>query len=330
MANFILRLTPMKIKLLIAFVMVAQISVAQSLVLNYNLEGHSQCPQALFNILDADNCTEPTEGSPDYFHRCSTGGFVGVPFNVFGAENAHSDSAYVGFWALIDTLRQDPYREYVQMELSSPLEVGKEYCVKFYVSPGDRFFLASNGIGLLFRMGASFNIFNTDMVQLAPDIVENTVIDDTTGWTEVSGIFTADSAYTHLIIGNFYDNNTVQFGFTGQYPPGFEDIYGAYYYLDDVQIQEYPCDSSIVPPTPPIKIPNVFTPGVKDGLNDAFVIENLPPNSSLIIYNRWGTVVYESKNYLNDWTGDNHSDGVYYYILTTPVGKKYKGTITKL
>jgi hypothetical protein len=74
----------------------------------------------------------------------------------------------------------------------------------------------------------------------------------------------------------------------------------------------------------------VFTPGVKDGLNDAFVIENLPPNSSLIIYNRWGTVVYESKNYLNDWTGDNHSDGVYYYILTTPVGKKYKGTITKL
>jgi OOP family OmpA-OmpF porin len=327
MANFILRLTPMKIKLLIAFVMVAQFSIAQSLVLNYDLEGHSQCPQALFNILDADNCTEPTEGSPDYFHRCSTGGFVGVPFNVFGVEDAHSDSAYVGFWALIDTLRQDPYREYVQMELSSPLEVGKEYCVKFYVSPGDRFLLASNGIGLLFRMGASFNILNTDMVQQTPDIAENAVIDDTTGWTQVSGTFTADSAYTHLIIGNFYDNNTVQFAFTGQYPQGFEDIYGAYYYLDDVTIEE--CPDSTVNPLP-IVIPNVFTPSKADGLNDAFVIQDLPPNSNLIIYNRWGTVVYQSNNYQNDWTGDNHSDSVYYYILTTAAGKMYKGTITKL
>lgn len=317
----------MKIRLLTAFVLFAQFCGAQSLVLNYNLEGYSQCPQMLFNILDANNCTEPTEGSPDYFNVCSTGGMVDVPFNVFGAEDAHSGDGYVGFWALIDTLRQDPYREYVQMQLSSPLQVGKEYCVSFYVSDADRFLLACNGIGLLFRVGASFNILNTDMVQLAPDIVSNTIVDDTTGWTLVSGTFTADSAYTHLIIGNFYDNNTVQFAFTGQYPPGLEDIYGAYYYLDDVTVEE--CPDSTVNPLP-IKIPNVFTPAVKDGLNDAFVIENLPPNSALTIYSRWGNVVYNTNNYLNNWTGDNHPESVYYYILATPDGKTYKGTITKL
>ncbi|UPT67606.1 MAG: hypothetical protein M0D57_02730 [Sphingobacteriales bacterium JAD_PAG50586_3] len=208
----------MKSRLLIALIFIGQIGVAQSLVLNYNLEGYSQCPQFLYNILDANNCTEPTEGSPDYFNVCSTGGMVGVPYNVFGAESPHSGNGYVGFWALIDTLRQDSYREYVQMELSAPLQVGKEYCVTFYVSTADRFLLACSGIGLLFRNGATFMMPNTDIVQLTPDIVEDDIIADTTGWVAVSGTFTADSAYTHLIVGNFYDNNIVQFDFTGQYP----------------------------------------------------------------------------------------------------------------
>ncbi|UPT67605.1 MAG: gliding motility-associated C-terminal domain-containing protein [Sphingobacteriales bacterium JAD_PAG50586_3] len=106
-----------------------------------------------------------------------------------------------------------------------------------------------------------------------------------------------------------------------------EDIYGAYYYLDDVTVTECP-DSNVV--TLPIKIPNVFTPGKADGVNDAFVIENLPPGSNLIVYNRWGTLVYESQSYQNDWTGGNNTDSVYYYVLTTPDGKKYNGTITKL
>jgi len=317
----------MNIRLLIVLIFIGQIGVAQSLVLNYNLEGYSQCPEFLYNILDANNCSEPTEGSPDYFNICSTGGMVGVPFNMFGAENAHSGSGYVGFWSLIDTLRQDPYREYVQMELLAPLQIGKNYCVTFYVSIADRFLLACNGIGLLFRNGATFLMPNTDIVQLTPDIVEDDIIADTTGWVAVSGTFTADSAYTHLIVGNFYDNNTVQFDFTGKYPLGFEDIYGAYYYLDDVTITECP-DSNVV--IPPIKIPNVFTPGKADGVNDVFVIENLPVNSNITIYNRWGRVVYQANDYKSDWDGGSVADGVYYYILTTPNGKQYKGTVTKL
>jgi gliding motility-associated-like protein len=65
-----------------------------------------------------------------------------------------------------------------------------------------------------------------------------------------------------------------------------------------------------------VMAPNIFTPN-GDGVNDAFVFQNLEfyPNSKLTIFNRWGLKVYESSNYLNDWKGDNLSEGVYYYTL---------------
>lgn len=49
-----------------------------------------------------------------------------------------------------------------------------------------------------------------------------------------------------------------------------------------------------------IKINESFSPN-GDGQNETFFIENLDlyPNTSLIIYNRWGTKIYESDDYKN-------------------------------
>lgn len=81
-------------------------------------------------------------------------------------------------------------------------------------------------------------------------------------------------------------------------------------------------------------IPNVITPN-GDGLNDKFVILGLSayPGSPIMIYNRWGNMVFQSSSYQNDWTGKGLNDGTYYYILTVnkPTGKRvYKGWIQKL
>jgi gliding motility-associated-like protein len=76
-----------------------------------------------------------------------------------------------------------------------------------------------------------------------------------------------------------------------------------------------------------IVIPEFFSPG-GDGINDFFVIENLEayPGTKVLIFNRWGTQVYQSEDYLNNWDGTSDSrfnvggdqlpEGTYFYVLT--------------
>ena len=83
-----------------------------------------------------------------------------------------------------------------------------------------------------------------------------------------------------------------------------------------------------------IIIPNVITAN-KDGVNDLFEIKNLKPNSKLLITNRWGILIFETENYLNNWggknmAGDECTEGVYFYQLLTVDGKSWQGTVNLL
>ena len=71
---------------------------------------------------------------------------------------------------------------------------------------------------------------------------------------------------------------------------------------------------------------NIITPN-GDGQNDVFTIENVErhPNTSLVIFNRWGRQVYQSDNYRNTFGGDGASVGLYYYRCVLPDGTPYKG-----
>ncbi len=65
---------------------------------------------------------------------------------------------------------------------------------------------------------------------------------------------------------------------------------------------------------------NGFSPN-GDGTNDTFVIRNLEqyPENRLVIYNRWGEMVFQAENYQNDWDGSWKNkkvpDGTYFYLL---------------
>lgn len=69
-----------------------------------------------------------------------------------------------------------------------------------------------------------------------------------------------------------------------------------------------------------LEIPNVISPN-HDGLNDYFEIENCPDSCfSLQIFNRWGTLVFESNSPNIKWDGHVSSSGVssvgvYFYSL---------------
>ena len=94
-----------------------------------------------------------------------------------------------------------------------------------------------------------------------------------------------------------------------------------------------------------ISIPQGFSPN-GDGFNEFFVIkglENLSPENELIIFNRWGQIVFKKTNYNNDWDGTNNyssglfsdqlSTGTYYYVFrainAVPIigDREYKGYI---
>ena len=80
-------------------------------------------------------------------------------------------------------------------------------------------------------------------------------------------------------------------------------------------------------------IPNVFTPN-GDNLNDCFQIngtEALTDCFQLNIFNRWGNMVFKSKNNLFCWDGKTENNnslppGTYFYLLTLK-NQKYNGTV---
>jgi large repetitive protein len=87
-----------------------------------------------------------------------------------------------------------------------------------------------------------------------------------------------------------------------------------------------------------LNIPNAITPN-DDGKNDRWVIDGLGDykDNELVIFNRWGDVLFKVKSYQNDWEGRTVSgeplpEGTYYYVLRLNVndGKIYKGDITIL
>ena len=79
-------------------------------------------------------------------------------------------------------------------------------------------------------------------------------------------------------------------------------------------------------------IPNVITPN-GDDFNQNFNLSGLDVKR-LEIYSRWGRLVYEANNYLDEWHGQNmHGgelpDSTYYYIIYLRTGDEKQGWVFK-
>jgi hypothetical protein len=154
-----------------------------------------------------------------------------------------------------------------------------------------------------------------------------------------------------LAVSNFYWILNATYNLTSTEPnPRFTYVETGNYTTELKVYNPQGCDTSyyktiLVEPVK-LKIPNVFTPN-GDGVNDYFIIaldngggnggstggdpknsrddvleyENYEPlnryyeSSDLTIFNRWGRVVFHSKDYQNDWDGGGLSDGTYFYVL---------------
>lgn len=84
--------------------------------------------------------------------------------------------------------------------------------------------------------------------------------------------------------------------------------------------------------------PNVITPN-GDGLNEQLIFDLLDisayPDNDIIIFNRWGNIVFEASPYQNDWGGNGSNgkelpQGTYFYILRLDIaeGLILRGDVT--
>lgn len=129
-------------------------------------------------------------------------------------------------------------------------------------------------------------------------------------------------------------------------PVSFEELTGARYRFDTRYVITMTADTlgctdslqkeiTIPAPSPPGFIPNVFTPN-NDGYNDCYAIDSVIFSgecSQIIIYNRWGLVLFDSDKdgicWDGTWKGVAAKEGTYFYLLKHR-GKEYHGTITLL
>lgn len=122
-------------------------------------------------------------------------------------------------------------REIIGTPLQDTLIQNHIYYVEFYVSPGGNCQLQTDDIGAY--LSDSLDPGPVYQYNILPQIEnpQGNIINDTLGWTKISGYYTASGNECFVYIGNFKsDSNTT-----------YDTIYSAalnsaYYFLDDVSI----------------------------------------------------------------------------------------------
>ncbi len=187
--------------------------------------------------------TSATTGSSDYFNRnCpySTPNAFGTPF--LNANNPRTGSGFFGQYCYIAPAF---FREYAAVPLSTPLSIGKRYRIRFYTKPSAT--TTQSTYAKIDRIGLSLSTQNprtttlkvvatptgntNDYVGNKPVILtpSGTPVGDTTFWTRLETIFTADSAYAFLTLGGLTKISEMQV---------FGNSIAGYYFFDDVSIHE--------------------------------------------------------------------------------------------
>jgi hypothetical protein len=204
-------------------------SYSQNMVANPGFEDTLACPVQIGLINNVAGWT--TCGvTPDYFHSCAntTHPNHGVPFNNRGFQPAHSGNAYIGIFTY--SVFNQNLREFIGSALLQPLVVGQQYFVSFWAAHPDTSVLhfATDKLGVKFTT-VQHTLMLPDTVGNFAHVFSTSLITDTLGWTLVRGSFIADSAYTFIEIGNFFEDSQTTIQNLGSGSPNY-----AYYFIDDV------------------------------------------------------------------------------------------------
>lgn len=204
----------------------------------------------------------------------------------------------------------------------------------------DSVFVEISGVGGDLTLRNDLITINENQDSVEIDYVSNDDIDPASNWS----ITLLDSLPTGIMM----DPSDGSFTFVKSTDDDFNGTFDLNYEVCNLDCPDQ-CDTAVIKITVFTKedtistiIPNAITPN-GDGMNDALefdVLDKDPdryPNNELVVFNRWGDVVYKVRPYQNEWQGTNLSGkalphGTYYYILRLSVaeGTIFRGDVTIL
>jgi len=225
----------------LSFLLTSFVLFGQNLIPDGSAENVAECPFSFGNIDAYTSSWQSFRGSPDYWHNCSTNEGLGWD-NSLGFQEPRSGNGFLG---LLTFSKSTPnVREYLGVELTTPLTIGQEYFLTFYVSrahQANTLNAATNNIGALLLIENNLNPEEQGPTPNFANFNEIEVVEDTVNWVEMSYQFIADEAYQFVAFGNFYDDSltdTLRIGGepTGEITP--------YYFFDDFCLTTSPdgCD----------------------------------------------------------------------------------------
>jgi len=221
---------------------------AQNLVPNGSFEEYIDCPPS-FSFINSVVGWSGYSNSVDYLDTCAFGTVVSVPFSALGYQYAADGGGYAG---IITYEVGDPlYREIFGCHLTQALQPGIPLCLSFKIAVGGFGFDPAGsvnhtckGVGMRFLTfdptieSVTNNLLNSNIAALHLDVVPT----DTAIWYTVSGTYIPDSAYTVLLIGNFFNDSLSTPMLLDS--TGYGTFPGAYVFIDDVRVSYQPgfCD----------------------------------------------------------------------------------------
>ncbi len=341
------------IGLIISLILVQNIR-AQNLVPNGSFENYANCPEGPSELNNANGWATPDSATPDYYNACFNDlspmmlPSMDVPDNTQGYQHAHTGEAYGGIICYDGSMggTAADYREYMRIQLTSPLTAGTEYKVRFWWSLANKSPYSVEQIGILITdeyinyFGGGQNYISA--LPYTPTIsTSGSQLADTSTWGLHEECFIASGGEEWIYIGNFRDQYDVNYDDTGVTCD--MEIGGcyAYYYIDDVSIID---DISAIEvnmiPHEDLVIPNVITPN-GDNKNDTWQIKGIEfyDKININIFNHWGQLIFSfngtGSSYAiskNQWNGTSAGNklmfGTYFYTIEMDDIYHHKGTIT--
>ncbi len=312
------------------FVFIIKVNAQVNLVPNPSFETFTTCPNMASQISYATPWQGVTTNSTDYFNVCAIAASnVSIPDGGGGFQYARTGVAYAGMW-VINSFGGN-YREYLQVQLDSTLELDSCYYVEFYCNLHNQGCIGINAMGAFVSNTAVSAVGPGLVLQYTPQIVSDTFLTDTLNWMRVSGYYQALGGEQYITIGNFSIDDPADTIHTC--------VFGAdsYYYIDDITVKKVvACDTFGVgiEENQSITTFKLF-PNPSNGMISLQYLLNADDKAEMRIYDLAGRFI--DSHLLNSSVNqliineDHLNNGIYFYqiIIDDKVVKSDKFVIIK-